>query len=123
MPVTVKVEAASSTVESTEAEEAKAESEEREEAETEAESTGAAVAFTFFSYEYCSWWSKGTSRVIALRASIGLCSQRKSERSLVRGSHGLIHVQLKNLCGIHLFSVPKALKHFNFPLASYESTR
>lgn len=42
MPVTVKVEAASSTVESTEAEEAKAESEEREEAETEAESTGAA---------------------------------------------------------------------------------
>lgn len=42
--MTVKVEAASSTVESTEAEteEAKAESEEREEAETEAESTGAA---------------------------------------------------------------------------------
>lgn len=44
VPVTVKVEAASSTVESTEAEteEAKAESEKREEAETEAESTGAA---------------------------------------------------------------------------------
>lgn len=48
MPVTVKVEAASSTVESTEAEEAKAESEEREEAETEAESTGAASGSSIY---------------------------------------------------------------------------
>jgi len=42
------VEAASSTVESTEAEEAKAESEEREEAETEAESTGAASGSSIY---------------------------------------------------------------------------
>lgn len=85
VPVTVKVEAASSTVESTEAEteEAKAESEKREEAETEAESTGAASGSSidfFLSYEYCSWWSKGTSRVIALRASIGLCYVLRGSR-------------------------------------------